>query len=635
MNVTAQAEVIPASRERSAVPMYFDSGANRLFGWLHQFPLQPQPEFGVVICNPIGHELICAHRDVREFAQGIAALGVPVLRFDYLGTGDSAEVDENADHLEIWTRDIIAAVGELKRRTGVTRVCLLGIRLGALLAMLAAAKCPTVDSLILIGPVVSGSRYVRDLRTAQLANTALSGSSTSGDSPEENSGRQLTLEVGGFPMSPATVKSLTLTGLPTDIAPAVRFILILDNDKLPSAKRWAEQITRTGIAVTYKAMSGLIEMAMTAPQFGLPPPRAMIDATLQWLTEVHTRNASDRSTLFSNAALAGNGESGDAHAPKLTIDSDPPHAKITERPVFISASASLFGIIAEPIADIGPRRAVILLNSGADFHIGASRMYVSFARRWAQNGYMVLRLDLAGIGDSAKRTGNIDNDVFPEEAVDDIRQVLEYLRSKYTIGELTLAGLCSGAYHSLRAAAAGLPVDQILMVNPQNYFWDKGATLQDITPAEVVHNPGVYGRRLFSPQALFRIVRGQVDLWRIAKIYARRFLLAGEALARDAARSLHVPLPNDLGRDLERIVASGTRIVLIFSQGEPGINLLKLQAGKSLSRLGKLYTLRILEAGDHIFSRREHRSVMERVLSEELYALRSPQIPDNTRATVF
>jgi hypothetical protein len=151
----------------------------------------------------------------------------------------------------------------------------------------------------------------------------------------------------------------------------------------------------------------------------------------------------------------------------------------------------------------------------------------------------------------------------------------------------------------------------------------------------VVHNPGLYGRRLFSPQALLRIVRGQVDVWRIVKIYAQRFVLAGEAIARDAARMLHIRLPNDLGRDLERIVARGVRIVLIFSRGEPGINLLKLQAGKSLSRLGNLYSIRILESGDHIFSRREHRSAMERVLSEDLYALPGVQAPDDKRAAVL
>src|SRR5476649_2301525 len=110
MNVIAQANLILRNGDCSAIPMYFDSGDSRLFGWLHQSRTQHEPAMGVVICNPIGHELICAHRGIREFAQGIADSGVPTLRFDYLGTGDSAEIDESADHLEIWTHDVVAAI---------------------------------------------------------------------------------------------------------------------------------------------------------------------------------------------------------------------------------------------------------------------------------------------------------------------------------------------------------------------------------------------------------------------------------------------------------------------------------------------------------------------------------------------
>ena len=118
-----------------------------------------QPKLGVVICGPFGYESICAHRSVREFAEAIVDAGIPALRFDYLGSGDSADIDENSDLVKRWTQDVISAIHELRRRTGVEQVCLLGIRLGALLAALAAAECRTVESLVLIGPVVSGRRY--------------------------------------------------------------------------------------------------------------------------------------------------------------------------------------------------------------------------------------------------------------------------------------------------------------------------------------------------------------------------------------------------------------------------------------------------------------------------------------------
>ncbi len=603
-----------------AEPLYFESGANRLFAWLHSPSTPLDPKLGVVICSPFGYEAICAHRSVREFAEAIAAVGIPALRFDYLGTGDSADIDENSDYIKAWSQDVIAAIRELKSRTGVDRVCLLGIRLGALLAALAAAECRLVESLILIGPVVSGRRYVRELRTTQLAGMALTGSSGSDAEPEATRTNTKSLEAGGFSLSAATVQSLALVDLPTAAEAAVRSILILDNDKLPSAKHCAESLSRSGIELEYKKLSGLVEMAMTAPQFATVP-RAMIEATRQWLTTIALQTKADAAADHSpTVSWARDRKSSVIATLPLVGDEASPQASITERPVSISAGATLFGIVTEPRSDEKRRRAVILLNPAADSHIGASRMYVSLARRWARRGYFVLRLDLAGIGDSATRSGNADDEVFPDEAIEDIRSAIEFIRSHYAIVDMTLAGLCSGAYHALRAAASGVSVNRILMVNPQNYFWKKGMTLGQIQLSEVVRNPGVYRQRVLSLRAWLRIFTGQVNVLRIAMIYLHRLRLAGEATLRNLARRLRIRLPQDLGWELETIVASGIRITFVFARGEPGIDLLKLQAGSSVSRLGELCRVRIVDSGDHIFSRREPRSLMEAVLSEELFA---------------
>src|SRR5256885_5371383 len=118
----------------SGVPLYFESAAQMLFAWLHRPAVQAAPSLGLVICKPFGYEALCAHRTMRAFAEATAELGVPALRFDYRGTGDSADMDPAADQIDVWLQDVAAAVSELRRQTGVQRVCLLGVRLGALLA---------------------------------------------------------------------------------------------------------------------------------------------------------------------------------------------------------------------------------------------------------------------------------------------------------------------------------------------------------------------------------------------------------------------------------------------------------------------------------------------------------------------
>ena len=620
MNANAVTDSGLASRNGIAHPTYFESGGKHLFAWLHQ-PAEPlESKLGVVICSPFGFESICAHRSVRQFAEAIAGEGIPTLRFDYLGTGDSAEIDENADQLKIWSQDVIAAIRALRDRTGVDRVCLLGIRLGALLAALAAVECRTVESLILVGPVVSGRRYVRELRMTQLAGNAMTGSDGPDGDPETNRTNPKVLEAGGFSLSAATLESLAQVDLQTTGAPPVRSMLIFDNDKLPSAKGWVQSLQHSGIQLEHTKLPGLIEMVMTAPQFATVP-RAMIDATRQWLATIALRSEPEP-TADRSMGKEWTGSCGTSPITTLALVEHQvsPEASIFERPVFISAGAALFGIVTEPPSGEKRRRAVILLNPGADYHIGASRMYVSLARRWARRGYVVLRLDLAGIGDSATRPGNADDDVFPDEAIDDIRSAVEFVRSRYLIADMTLAGLCSGAYHALRAAADGISINRILMVNPQNYFWKKGMTLEQIQLAEVVHNPGLYRQRVLSPRAWLRIFSGKVNIKRIAGIYLQRLHLAGETTLRDLGRRLGIRLPQDLGWELEKIVAKGIRVIFLFARGEPGIALLRLQAGSTVSRLGDRCRVRIVDSGDHIFSRRQPRSVMEDVLSEELFA---------------
>ena len=90
--------------------MWIRSGEQHLAGWIHR----PRDASrlngrGLLICKPIGHELIHAHQSTREMANSFARAGYSVLRFDYTGTGDS-EADEFADDIVAkWSDDIVAA----------------------------------------------------------------------------------------------------------------------------------------------------------------------------------------------------------------------------------------------------------------------------------------------------------------------------------------------------------------------------------------------------------------------------------------------------------------------------------------------------------------------------------------------
>jgi alpha-beta hydrolase superfamily lysophospholipase len=618
MSAHGRAEFQHLSTSGLGQALYFDSGGKTLFGWLHRPAQIPPPTMGLVICNPFGFEATCAHRSVRVFAETAASLGIPALRFDYLGTGDSADIEPNADQLEVWAQDVLAAIDELRRSTRVEHVCLMGIRLGALLATLASRRSDRVRSVILIAPIVSGARYLRELRTIRLA-AALALNPTSSIAADQSASTPM--DVSGFPISGATLGSLSTVDLAGSDAPAPH-TLIIDGDKVPVAAEWARRLAGKG-HTKYLALPGLHEMIMRSA-LRAAVPQAMVGAMREWLQELHAAYAASAARPIALVHSAGLAEPIPA---VLTLAGDSP-AKVvsTERPVFIAADTMLFGIVTEPRQEERRRRGMILLNTGADNHIGANRMHVALARRWARDGYVVLRLDLGGLGDSGTRIGGVDDEVFPAAAVEEIRAAIDFLRSRYNVDSLALGGVCSGAYHALRAAAAGLPINGIFMINPQNYYWHKGMRIDDLQLVEVVRYPTVYLRRIFTRDAWRKLLAGDVSIIRILSVYVHRSLLTIESAAREFARRAKLRLPNDLGTELEEIAGRGIRVVFVFAKNEPGLTLLKLQGGTSIEKIGDRCRIHVIDGGDHIFSQRIHREAMADVLTKELQARPAPAV---------
>ena len=612
----AEMAVAPAS-ELSG-PLYFPPAAPRLFGWLHR-PAVGSGATGVVICKPFGYELLVGHRSLRAFGEMVAAAGIPALRFDYQGTGDAAEIDPDADQIEAWCRDVVAAVDELRARTGVSRVCLLGFRLGALIATLAAARCDSVTGLVLVAPVTSGPGYLRELRRQQL------GARVDPDA-DEPAGRPAAdeadgaVDVAGHAMSVATVATLSGLELIDRSAPARTSILIVDRDDLPAAKDWYRSLRAAGAEADYLAVPGFVGMMMTAPYLTRLPD-AMLEATREWLVRFATQSGAHvRSEARPLAALRELRlpDSDPDPGPGSDPNSDPNPGSgdaITERPVSFGPGGILFGIVSEPRHDEERRRAVVLLNNGADYHIGASRMHVALARHWARNGYAVLRMDLDGLGDSGVRPGGPVNEVYPPAAIEDVRAAIDFMRQRYAASDLTVGGLCSGAYHALGAAAAGLPMNRILMINPEAFSWREGAPPR----AEEVIVGGALSARAASAAHWKKLVSGQVNPLRAVTVLSGRLALILSSYLRAALRTLHINLRSDAEQQFEQITRRGVQVTIVFARGEPGIELLQLQAGPTLRRLRERCRVHVIGGGDHTFSHSSARMVLQWFLSAELF----------------
>jgi pimeloyl-ACP methyl ester carboxylesterase/aryl carrier-like protein len=212
--------------------MFFGGGDAQLLGALHR-PAVPSRS-GVVLCYPMGQEYMRIHRTYVELARRLTASRHYALRFDYTGCGDSAGETSSGD-LAIWQADIRRAVRELRVRTGVQNVFVIGGRVGANLVLEIAASLE-LTGVVLWEPIVHGGEYLMILRKAHddllRGNAELDGY---GEHPLADG----VVEIIGYPFTKrlhAQVAALDLFAMTS--TPAVP-TLVLANTPKPSLEQWA------------------------------------------------------------------------------------------------------------------------------------------------------------------------------------------------------------------------------------------------------------------------------------------------------------------------------------------------------------------------------------------------------------
>lgn len=543
------------------------------FGWLYR-PDTPAPNgAGIVVVPPFGREDICAHRTLRHLAEDAAKAGFVAARFDLDGTGDSAGDDNDPGRVQAWQSSIHDAC-DLVRRAGASQLVLVGVRLGATLATLTAAERQDIAALVAFNAVVSGKAYLRELRAFQLAMNL--------PPPPESIPPETGQETSGFLFTEATcaaLKAIDLSALTDAPAPVA---CVLERDDMPERKVWPERLRSLGVDVAVQRIPGYVEM-LNDPHAGRVG-RAFIDACLDCTLGLPESNR-------RGPPLA------DSPSMRPLISHIVDGVSITEQ--VVAPGGGIFGILARPSGGHADR-GVLMLNAGAIRHIGSNRTDVPLARQLAASGLQVLRADLTGIGDSPARAGESENVVYCPHCLDDVNLLVNWLRANGT-HELVAGGMCSGAYHALRAALAGQAVDAAYLINcgvfgPKVRFDPEGNSLF----GDITH----YNQAMKTRRAWRRLLTGKVAFKTIVRVATWHFGNQGKRLRREIARRLRVSLRDDLGSDLLKLARRGGRVHFLFSATEPGRTLLAAEAGSVVPRLcaGGQFSMRIMEGADHTFT---------------------------------
>ncbi|MGE3509283.1 MAG: alpha/beta hydrolase [Vicinamibacterales bacterium] len=150
------APVAPVSEEFLRIP---SGGAHLHACW---YRASGSSRGSVLICSADGEERAWTLRPLVHLARLLAGRGYDVMRFEYEGHGESSGAYEDTG-VRSRLRDISAALRTLIDRTGRPTATIVGVRLGAALALEATAGEAAITRLVLWEPVLDVESYLRNL----------------------------------------------------------------------------------------------------------------------------------------------------------------------------------------------------------------------------------------------------------------------------------------------------------------------------------------------------------------------------------------------------------------------------------------------------------------------------------------
>jgi alpha-beta hydrolase superfamily lysophospholipase len=604
--------VVAETMPSGMLPIVFGPPDRPLLGFYHAPDGPPTRSIAVVLCNPIGFEALSAHRTYRHLAERLAAKGVPALRFDYDGTGDSSGRSDDPDRMNAWLGSIAAALHEIRSRSGVRQVALFGVRFGATLAMLAAAEDGRVDAMISWAPVISGRAHVGELRAFRMLTPRT-------PVPKRTDGGE---EVGGYFFAGETLAAISNVDLLRISDRSPRRVLVLPRSERAAADeaRLTERLKAQGAEVLASPAPGFSGMMREDP-YETVVPVDTLDRIVEWLCQ---ERQLERRSASQDARLEG-ATSPRSSAGVVKVTARNGKLAVTETPLLFGPGARLFGVLSEPE---GPaprdRPALCFLNVGANTHVGPHRMNVELAREFASRGYLAFRFDAAGLGESLAAPGARENRIYTKDSVADVEAAMTLLEKTRHASRFVLVGLCSGAYLAFHATIKDPRVAGQILLSSYAFEWQEG---DPVAPKmrEPFRSTRFYARALLDHDVWLRALRGDVAVRRIAGALLERLEADLDArLPSWSARLLgQRAFQNEVERAFVAISDRGTDSLLVSSFDDGGVDMVTRYLGTDARKMrGRSnFSFRVVEGADHTFKTLASQRMLRETLADHVTTL--------------
>ncbi|MDP9835398.1 pimeloyl-ACP methyl ester carboxylesterase [Neorhizobium huautlense] len=557
----------------------------------------------ILLASPWGLEEMCGRKFFRIMAEELADNGFASLRFDYAGTGDSFADDSEVSGFDVWTDNLVAAVGQLRQLSGCERIVIVAQGIGAAVAMQANKRIDMCETVAFLAPVVSGRAYLREMQAmARMTDDKL------GIAAQEVEGAAITL--AGLSLSGPLAADLKLIDLMKVEKLSFRQALVLTRDERPSDVAFATHLHDIGLDVERAPFDGYHSLT-TNPTMA-EVPHTVIAKLLDWLENL-------------------------SPTPLTIADAQPSHAVahglsgFVEQPLRFGEDNRLYGILCRPTSHVPLRSvAVVFLSAGYDRMAGWGRCTARLARVLAQEGIASLRFDCANVADSPPRHGRDGQVLYDPAQLDDVHAAIDFLEKHLPGCAFLITGRCSGAYLALQSAWRHERVAGVVAVNPVVYEWPAGRSV-----AEALANP---------VQSMDHYVE---NVWRVATF---RKLLRGEIKIADKLRQMSVALGRRMLRPFvwlaggitarERAVSTGFRqlarrkvpVRLLYSAGDVGLEEFGHFFGAEGQRLRSFQGMAhaVIAGADHNFTPAHARQAYLTALTDAA-ALLEPRDGDMSR----
>ncbi|AEA65932.1 serine aminopeptidase domain-containing protein [Burkholderia gladioli] len=527
-------------------------------GWLHE----GQTTQGVVLCEALGHEASWTHKLVRAIAERLAGDGVTVLRFNYPCTGDSAGDDRDVDRYAACIGSIHDAIDMLRDQIGVASLTLVGIRAGALFAMLAAAgngqRTSRVDGLVAFAPVVRGRAYLRELSFVHrqwLDITSPAIRAAHRDEPCMN--------VLGHRFPDDFVDALKAVDLCDVVrdAPTLPGAMLLIQPDQGDGPALRDALLARGVDVAADSFREWSTTMLDGTRSRLP--LEAIDTLANWIADraPGVRAGSDPAWPLDPP---WNGESA------VVLDM----TDMTEQVVAVGPDR-LVGVLCR-LADTGPANpvapALVIANTSTNPRSGEGRFSVRLARTLARAGVTTLRIDMNGVGDSGVAAPDDQSRVvYSRQSSDDVAAAADWLRA-LGYPEVVAAGICSGAYAALHAAVKTPSLGGVIAINLARFVWPAELSLEAV---QKQRNNSVRGYWLSVRdwKKWKGLVRERRDLRPIVRAVAANATARVSVPVKEAAARVGWKPRVDTPRGVMHVLAQrNVRTTLVYGALDPGID---------------------------------------------------------------